>query len=53
MSDGQELVLENETLRLEFSRETGALVGLVAKPQGWALLDRPHLGLSFRLLVPD
>jgi hypothetical protein len=46
------LILENETLRLSFSRSSGALTGLVAKPDDWALLDRPHLGLSFRLLVP-
>ncbi|MFZ4396748.1 MAG: DUF6259 domain-containing protein [Kiritimatiellia bacterium] len=46
------LTLENETLRLDYSRQTGALIGLHAKPGNWALLDRPHLGLSFRLLVP-
>ena len=45
-------VLENETLRLAFARENGALVGLSAPASGWAILDRPHLGLSFRLLMP-
>ena len=45
--------LENETLRLEFDRETGALLGLTAVETGWHILDRPHLGLSFRLLVPQ
>jgi len=44
--------LQNETLILEFSKETGALVGLTARKTGWKILDRPHLGLSFRLLVP-
>ena len=44
--------LQNETLRLEFDRTTGALIGLTALPSGWPILDRPHLGLSFRLLVP-
>ncbi len=44
--------LENETLRLVFDRENGALVGLSAPGSGWQLLDRPHLGLSFRLLMP-
>lgn len=44
--------LQNETLRLEFDRTTGALVGLTAHPSGWPILDRPNLGLSFRLLVP-
>jgi hypothetical protein len=44
--------LENETLRLEFNRETGALVGLTAVESDWKIMDRPHLGLSFRLLLP-
>ena len=46
------MILENETLRLEFERATGALVGLTAAETGWDILSRPHLGLSFRLLVP-
>ena len=46
------ITLQNETLRLEFSRETGALVGLTAVKTGWQILNRPHVGLSFRLLVP-
>ena len=45
--------LENETLCLEFDRDTGALVGLTAVETGWRILDRPDLGLSFRLLVPQ
>jgi hypothetical protein len=45
-------ILENETLRLEFAPETGALVGITAVQTGWQILNRPHLGLSFRLLVP-
>jgi hypothetical protein len=48
----QTLRLENETLRLDFDRSSGALVGLTALPSGWQILNRPHLGLSFRLLVP-
>ncbi len=47
------LILENETLRLEFDRAKGALVGLTAVGTGWRILDRPELGLSFRLLVPQ
>ena len=46
------LMLENNTLRLEFSRQTGALVSLTAVQTGWKIHDRPHLGLSFRLLLP-
>jgi len=44
--------LENDTLRLEFARDTGALVGITARHTGWEILNRPQLGLSFRLLVP-
>lgn len=46
------IVLANESLRLEFSSETGALVGLTAVETGWTVLDRPEIGLSFRLLLP-
>ena len=47
-------VLENGNLRLEFNRANGTLVGLRAGADlhGWQILDRPQLGLSFRLLVP-
>ena len=44
--------LENETLRLAFERDNGALVGITAVKTGWEILNRPQLGLSFRLLVP-
>ena len=44
--------LENGNLRLEFDRATGALIGLTAIRSGWRILDRPELGLSFRLLLP-
>ena len=43
--------LKNEALELEFERQHGALIGL-RTASGWAVFDRPHLGLSFRLLVP-
>ena len=46
------IVLANETLRLEFDRDTGALVHVATADGTWQLLDRPQLGLSFRLLVP-
>ena len=44
--------LQNETLELQFDAETGALVGLIARDSGWRILDRHHLGMSFRLLLP-
>ncbi len=46
------IVLENESLRLLFRRDNGALVGFTAKDGGWEVLNRPHLGLSFQLMVP-
>ncbi len=45
------LVLDNENLHLEFERGNGALVGLSAR-NGWQILNRPSLGLSWRLLLP-
>ncbi len=49
MSD---IVLENEALRLRFAAGSGRLCELVALETGWNVLERPELGLSFRLLVP-
>jgi hypothetical protein len=46
------LVLANDTLRLEFARDTGALVHITSADGAWSPLDRSQLGLSFRLLVP-
>ena len=47
-----DIVLENDALRLRFDRETGRLTELTALQTKWRLLDRPALGLSFRLLIP-
>jgi hypothetical protein len=44
--------LKNDTLLLEFDRQTGALVGLTALQTGWKILDRAQLGLSFQLMLP-
>ena len=46
------VVLQNSNLRLEFDRGSGALIRLTALQTGWKILDRPELGLSFRLLIP-
>ncbi len=46
------VILSNDNLLLEFNRENGALVRLTAVEGGWDILDRPELGLSFRLLLP-
>jgi sugar phosphate isomerase/epimerase len=45
-------ILENETLRLEFDGISGALVGISAIESNWEILNRPHLGIPFRMLVP-
>lgn len=47
------IVLANDALRLDFSPDTGALTGLTAVGLDWPILDRPHLGLSFKLQVPN
>lgn len=46
------IVLKNSNLRLEFGPSSGALIRLVSLKTGWEILSRPHLGLSFRILVP-
>lgn len=46
------ITLENDSLRLEFARGTGALVGFTAKATAWEIINRHHLGLSFQLLIP-
>jgi len=44
--------LENGNLSLAFDRVKGTLISITAIKTGWKILDRPHLGLSFRLLLP-
>ena len=46
------LVLENDELRVEFNRDTGALVRLLSKPASWEIQRRRELGRSFEMLVP-
>ncbi len=46
------IVLRNSKLQLEFDGDSGALIGLRGLEAGWNILDRPQLGLSFRLLIP-
>jgi len=45
-------ILESNTLKLTFDTGTGSLVGVYSKVSDWKLLDRPWLGLSFRLMLP-
>jgi hypothetical protein len=46
------LTLTNETLQLTFNRQNGALCGIESRLSGWKALEKPELGLSFRLLAP-
>jgi len=48
----QTFTLKNENVVLEFNYANGALVRLSAVGTDWRILDRPWLGLSFRLLLP-
>ena len=50
--DMSNITLETKSLHLAFCAETGALVDLAAPNTGWHILDRPELGLSWRLMVP-
>ena len=47
------IVLSNDSLSLEFDPGTGALVALTAVETSWEILNRPHVGLSYRLMVPQ
>ncbi|HBM81391.1 MAG TPA: hypothetical protein DD426_11260 [Clostridiaceae bacterium] len=45
-------ILKNDSLELEFNMDNGALIALKSVETGWKILNRPNLGLNFRLLVP-
>ncbi len=46
------LVLENETLKAVFDKNSGRLVNLVSKKTGWQIQRRGYLSRSFRLAIP-
>ncbi len=46
------ILVQNDSLRIELARATGALVRVECPRTGWRVLDREAVGLSFRLLVP-
>ena len=46
------IVLENESMCLGISKQTGAITRLASRLTGWELIRDPKLGLSFRMLVP-
>ena len=45
-------ILKNETLELKFNDQNGTMTGIRSVLTGWEIMNRPHLGLSFRLLLP-
>ena len=45
-------ILKNETLELKFNDQNGTMTGIRSVLTGWDIMNRPHLGLSFRLLLP-
>ena len=47
-----ELLLEDEFLRIAFDTGSGALIGMQEKSNGWIIQRRPELGVSFRLHAP-
>jgi hypothetical protein len=44
--------LETDHLVLSFDSINGSLVSLFSKVSNWNILNRPHLGLSWRLMLP-
>lgn len=46
------LRLETSNLRLEFNKDNGSLVGILSKKSNWNVIKRPHLALSWRIMVP-
>jgi hypothetical protein len=44
--------LETSSLKIGFDVKTGSLISLFSKVSQWPILDRPHLGLSWRLMLP-
>jgi hypothetical protein len=47
-----EVVLEDNELRVAFDRHSGALVRMERKSTRWMIEQRLELGVSFRLLAP-
>jgi len=46
------ICLENSFLKVKIHPDSGAICGLTFVQPAWKALDRPELGLAFRLLVP-
>ena len=48
----QTIRLETTSLRVEFDKQTGSLTSIYSKPSDWYIFNRPHLALSWRLMLP-
>jgi len=46
------LKLETNSLVIGFDETNGSLMYLYSKLSSWTILDRKHLGLSWRLMLP-
>lgn len=44
--------LETGSLWLEFNKENGSLTGIFSKISNWNVIKRPHLALSWRMMIP-
>jgi hypothetical protein len=47
-----ELILEDDSIRVAFDQNSGILTRLERKSSQWKIQGRPELGVSFRMLVP-
>ncbi len=46
------IAMKNWTLFMKFDCDLGTITELSAVKTGWSILNRPALGLSFRLMIP-
>ena len=44
--------LETDKIKLEFDKNTGAIIGLLNKITGWQVIRQPRLAMGIQLLVP-
>lgn len=44
--------LENEFVRIDFCKDTGAITGLLNRKTGWQVIRQPKLSIGIRMLVP-
>ncbi len=52
MNNDKTIILENESLKIEFDANTGALVKVYVPGTEWEAIGDKNLGLSFQMMVP-